>query len=301
MFGILNINKRSGLTSRQVVNHVQRLVRPAKAGHAGTLDPLASGVLVVCVGPATRLIEYVQRPLKRYRAAFLLGRSSDTEDIEGNVVHLKRPRRPERSEILAAIPEFVGTVAQRPPAYSALKVAGQRAYEMARRGEPVALKERSIHVARIDLVSYDYPELHLEIECGTGTYVRSLGRDLAVALGTAAVMSELTRTAIGAFRLDDACSLEQLDADSLLDRLLPPIQVFGDVRAEKLSDAELRNVRNGRVVCRPGHERTGEVPAVDEHGSLVAVLVAKDPDWLRPKRVFHVGELGDPTDDGVQG
>src|SRR6476661_7210859 len=131
MFSLLNLCKPAGITSRDVVNRVQRLVKPHKVGHAGTLDPLAIGVLVVCLGPATRLIEYVQRMPKRYHGTFLLGRESDTEDIEGTVRERSDPPVPSRSEIEALIPRFLGDIEQRPPAYPALKVGGRRAYDLA--------------------------------------------------------------------------------------------------------------------------------------------------------------------------
>ena len=193
MFGLLNINKPSGITSRRVVDRVARLVKPLKAGHAGTLDPLASGVLVVCVGQATRLIEYVQRMPKRYRATFLLGRSSPTEDVEGEVSELAGAPEPSRAQIEQAAQGMLGQLAQRPPAFSAIKVAGRRSYDLARAGQAVELEPRTITVYGIDLIAYRYPELELDIRCGSGTYVRTLGRELAERLGSCAVMS-LERT-----------------------------------------------------------------------------------------------------------
>src|SRR5262245_35406014 len=200
MFGLLNIDKPAGLTSRDVVSRVQRLVRPQKVGHAGTLDPLATGVLVVAVGPATRLVEYVQRMPKTYQGTFLLGRTSDTEDVEGEVVELDSPPVPTRAEIDAALPRFIGTIEQRPPAYSALKVAGRRAHKLARRGEAVELAPRPVEIHAIELLRYEYPEMELRIDCGSGTYVRSLGRDVAEAVDTGAVMAALRRLAIGPFQ-----------------------------------------------------------------------------------------------------
>ncbi len=147
--GLLNLNKSSGMTSRRAVDIVQRLVRPAKAGHAGTLDPLASGVLVVCVGAATRLIEYVQQMPKHYTGTFLLGRHSPTEDIEGEVTLLDNPPVPSLDAILAAACTLTGTIQQRPPDFSALKVQGRRAYDLARRGETVDLQPRTIVVHSI--------------------------------------------------------------------------------------------------------------------------------------------------------
>ena len=152
--GLLNLNKPGGLTSRRMVDLVQRLALGAKAGHAGTLDPLATGVLVVCVGAATRLIEYVQRMRKSYRATFLLGRHSPTEDIEGEVTFLENPPVPTLAQIHAAAETLTGAIKQRPPAYSALKIEGRRAYAMARKGETVALEARTVEIYRIEVQRY---------------------------------------------------------------------------------------------------------------------------------------------------
>src|SRR5688572_23208926 len=139
LFGILNINKPSGITSRDAVNRVERLTRPVRCGHAGTLDPLASGVLVICVGSATRLVQYVQRMPKRYRATFLLGCQSPTDDVEGEITQFEAANQPTRMQIEAALPSFLGEILQRPPDHSAVKVAGRRAYSLARKGKPVDL------------------------------------------------------------------------------------------------------------------------------------------------------------------
>ncbi|HOM17612.1 MAG TPA: tRNA pseudouridine(55) synthase TruB, partial [Thermoguttaceae bacterium] len=163
--GILNIYKPAGLTSRDVVNQIQRLLRPAKVGHAGTLDPLATGVLVVCVGPATRLIKYVQRMPKEYIGAFLLGRSSPTEDTDGPVTELENPPIPSLDAVETAARKMLGPILQRPPAYSALKVEGRRAYELARQGQHVELPPRPVTIYRLDVLSYNYPELVLRIRC----------------------------------------------------------------------------------------------------------------------------------------
>src|SRR6476659_4427850 len=141
-FGVLNVNKPRGMTSRDAVNRVERLVRPAKAGHAGTLDPLATGVLVICVGQATRLIRFVQRMRKQYRATFLLGRQSETDDLEGEVIEIPNATQPPRAALDLALTQFVGDIEQRPPAHSAIKIDGRRAYRLARRGKAVELAAR---------------------------------------------------------------------------------------------------------------------------------------------------------------
>src|SRR4029079_11673577 len=229
MFCLLNVDKPAGITSRDVVNRVQRLVRPHKVGHAGTLDPLATGVLIVAIGPATRLVEYVQRMPKTYQGTFLVGRVSDTEDVDGDAVDLPHAAIPKREGILAAIPRFVGTIEQRPPAYSALKVAGRPAYKLARRGEAVDLAPRPVEIISIDLIRYDYPELELRVQCGGGTYIRSLGRDLAESLGSGAVMSALRRLAIGPFNAAQGIAIDQLDGPTIGASLLPPLLALGEL------------------------------------------------------------------------
>ncbi|HEX2475883.1 MAG TPA: tRNA pseudouridine(55) synthase TruB, partial [Lacipirellulaceae bacterium] len=223
LFGILSINKPSGCTSRDVVNRVERVVCPAKAGHAGTLDPLASGVLVICVGKATRLIQYVQQLQKQYLATFLLGHYSDTDDAEGEVCALSDAPIPHRVQVEQVLPRFLGDIQQRPPAYSAIKSGGRRAYQLARQGSAPELAARAVTIHSIRVERYDYPELMLTIECGSGTYVRALGRDIAAALGTAAVMTALRRTAIGQFCVEDAIALENLSLESLPKRLESPL------------------------------------------------------------------------------
>jgi len=286
LHGVLNIKKPGGVTSRWVVDQVQRLVRPAKAGHAGTLDPLATGVLVVCVGQATRLIEYVQRGRKRYTGTFLLGRSSPTEDVESEVALLVDPPIPSREGLTQAAEALVGTIEQRPPAYSALKVEGRRAYDLARAGEEVKLAPRQIDIHRLEIVSYEYPELTLEIECGGGTYVRSLGRDLARALGSDAVMSALVRTAIGGFRLDDSIDVEQLTRTNVAESLLPPLAAVGELPALELSAEEIKRITHGLSIRRPTPSAEDEWAALDSAGRLLAILARRPDGALGPSRVF---------------
>ena len=289
-FHLLNLNKPSGVTSRRVVDQIQRLIRPAKTGHAGTLDPLASGVLVVSLGQATRLIEYVQRMRKQYTGTFLLGRSSPTEDIEGNVVELANPPRPDLAQIIAAAGRLTGEIMQRPPAFSALKVGGRRAYDLARRGEDVQLEPRPITIHRLDVVRYDYPELVLDIECSSGTYVRSLGRDLAESLGTAAVMSALVRTAIGEFRLEDACNADDLTRENLAQYLLPGVRAVADLPVVQITGDEQKALAAGLFIelsetrLSPAH---AEAAALDAQGQVVALIGPTAGRW-RPLRNFAI-------------
>lgn len=283
MFGVLNLYKPAGWSSRDAVNRVQRLVRPAKAGHAGTLDPIAEGVLVVCVGPATRLIEYVQQAAKQYRATFLLGRSSASDDIETEIDEAPAARPPTLQEIEAALPGFRGVIRQRPPAYSAIKVDGQRAYKLARRGDAVELAAREVEVYALSIARYDYPELVLEICCSGGVYVRSLGRDLAAAAGTCAVMSALVRTAVGDYRIADAIDPRGMDAGRLQAGLLSPLTAVHGLPQLVLTPGQLEQIHLGGLI-EAAFDRP--VAAVDEHGRLVAILKPARSGLLRPSPNF---------------
>ncbi len=290
MFGILNLNKPAGWTSRDVVNRVQRLVRPTKVGHAGTLDPLATGVLVVCLGPATRLIPYVQEMPKVYQATFLLGCTSDSDDTETEVRPLTNPLQPTRAEINQKLPDFLGRISQRPPAYSAIKIQGQRAYKLARRGQLVKLQARPVEIYGLEITAYSYPTLKMTIRCGTGTYVRSLGRDLAQSLGTAAVMSALTRTAIGEFLAKDAGAVEPLNELDIASRLHPASCAVNHLPQVTLDAKQIEEIRHGRMVqafSRSVKEPPPlEVAAMDENGQLVAILREKQAGMLGPVRNF---------------
>jgi len=300
LFGVLNVNKPSGLTSYEVVDHVVRLTTPARSGHAGTLDPLATGVLVICVGKATRLIQYIQRMRKYYHATFLLGQSSDTDDIDGHVVEISGAIVPSRQMIDQAAANFLGEIEQRPPAYSAVKLSGQRAYQLARAGQPPQLPPRRVVIHRLVVVRYQYPVLELEIDCGSGTYVRSLGRDLAAMLGTACVLSQLERTAIGHFHVADAVALDDLTADTLAQHLQPALAAVVDLPRVELSATQLTEIRHGRpisinstkILPTTSTRASGEASmqeewaALDSVGRLVAILRERIAGQLWPVANF---------------
>ena len=281
MFGFLNIHKPMGKTSRDAVNHIQRMVRPIKVGHGGTLDPLATGVLVVAMGPATRLIEYVQAQPKTYRGTFRLGESSNTEDLEGEIKVLTEPPIPSRQDIERVRPTFVGSIRQIPPAYSAIKIDGKRAYKLARQGSELELSARTIEIYDLEVLSYEYPHLELEIRCGSGTYIRSLGRDFARALGTEAVMTSLVRTSIGDFRLEDALNLESLQPEALPPSLIQPDRALASHATITLDPTQLRQLQNGRPVGLPQisqNESSGPL-AFDEQQRLQAILRPTERGW----------------------
>ncbi len=248
MFGILNVDKPKGMTSRDVVNVVQRMIRPVKVGHAGTLDPLATGVLVLLVGRATRLSEYIQSVSKTYVGTFELGKVSDTEDIEGEVTKRDVFAVPNMETVKAVVASLLGVQQQMPPAFSALKVNGKRAYDLARNREKVELKTREIQVFQIEVVAYEYPVLTIEIKCSSGTYIRSLGRDIGEALQTGAVMTDLQRTSIGAFKIGQAVAPEFDSAGAVEMLLRNPLEILSGFHATVLEEQQQRELYHGRPV-----------------------------------------------------
>lgn len=295
MFGILNINKPSGWTSRDVVNRVHRFVRPAKAGHAGTLDPLATGVLIVAVGRATRLVEYAHRLPKFYRATFQLGRRSPSDDVDTEVEAIERAPIPSAEQLKAVLADFTGIIQQRPPAYSAVHVAGQRSYKLARRGEIVELEPRPVKIYSLKLIRYEYPELVLEVCCGSGTYVRSLGRDVSESLQTAAVMSALERTRIGDLDVSTAVGVDEIEG-RLDEVLLPARHLVGALTSVSLSDEEVIELHHGRTIAyeesriqsaRWSDEHSAaETVGVDQAGRVVSILQADSSGRFSPVRNF---------------
>lgn len=296
LFGVLNINKAAGCTSRDVVNTVQRLIRPEKCGHAGTLDPMATGVLLVCVGPATRLTTLVQESSKTYVAEFTLGITSDTDDSTGTILTTIDPaQRPAASVIDAHLQQMTGTVLQTPPAYSAVHVNGQRAYKLARSGETVDISARPVQIHTMRLLSYDWPRLEVEIDCGSGTYVRSIARDLGQTLGCGGLMSRLERTRIGGFDVRSAIPIEDVTKDRLPGQLCPAIELVRHLIQYSCSETDLIELRHGRII-RPRPDGFSSNPS-DNLEQPVALIHAPSQqllalaEWtseqtLQPRTVF---------------
>jgi tRNA pseudouridine55 synthase len=209
MNGLLVIDKAGGMTSRDVVNRVQRwLPKGTKVGHTGTLDPLATGVLVVCVGAATRLADLVQGMGKSYRSRFRLGARSDTDDADGTVTPVSGVTPPTGEQVRAALETFVGQIEQLPPTYSALKLGGKRAHDLARRGKEVSLTPRTVRVDAVRLLGYDWPFVDVEVDCGKGTYIRSIARDLGEKLGCGGLVETLRRTRVGPFTAEQGIGVD---------------------------------------------------------------------------------------------
>lgn len=289
-FGILNLYKPAGWSSRKAVDHVKKLVRGAKIGHAGTLDPLAEGVLVICLGPATRLVPYLHELSKTYRAKFLLGRSSPTDDVEGELQIIAEAPELSRRQIESALPQFEGEIQQVPPLFSAVKLKGQRAYKLARRGETADLPSRTVHVDSIRLLAWETPQLELEIVCGSGTYIRSIGRDLARSLGSSGVMSGLIRTRIGPFTAADAVRPEDITPQSLPSLVLPPQSALVGLSALVASPEMLERLPRGRpALCPPDVDAADgdEIAVLDSEQRLILIATVSDRGrLLLPTLVF---------------
>jgi tRNA pseudouridine55 synthase len=295
--GWLILDKPVGVTSTQAVSKARWLYQAKKAGHAGTLDPLASGVLPIAFGEATKTVPFVMDGEKEYVFEVLWGVETDTDDAEGRPVATSE-HRPSREAILAALPAFRGQVTQIPPKFSALKIEGERAYDIAREGGDVMLEPRIVEVSRLDLVDQPAPDRAVfEADCGKGTYVRAIARDLGRALGTRAHIVALRRTAVGPFSEDDAVSLDELERlrageagdKDIAQALLPVETALDDIPALAVNRAEAARLLNGQPVLLRGRDAPtfrGPV-SVTTDGALIA-LGEIDRGELHPRRIFHL-------------
>jgi tRNA pseudouridine55 synthase len=287
--GLLAVDKPQGMTSRAVVDQAQRwFPRGTRIGHTGTLDPLATGVLVLCVGMATRLTEYVQAMAKTYRAGVLLGARSDTDDAEGKLTPVAVEQPPDRAIVEKIVAEFIGELPQVPPAYSAAKVTGRRAYDLARHGEAVSLGARSVRIDAIHVLAYTYPRLEIEVRCGKGTYIRSLARDLGERLGCGGLIESLRRTHVGPFRAEDALCPNS-DAATARAALLPLAAAVTELPRVSLPAEEIRRLRSGQAVSLAGVDVPGDamdVAVFDTTGELAAVGKVHPGRTLRPAKVL---------------
>lgn len=281
MFGFVNVNKPKNRTSRSAVNAILKFVKPGRVGHAGTLDPLATGVLVVCVGPATRLTKFVQAMPKTYVANFRLGFESDTEDIYGDVKEILNANTVSQDEMEKVLPDFTGTIQQLPPKFSALKVQGKRAYDLARAGKEVVLEPRPVEIHSLKVTCFDFPNFQLEIQCGSGTYVRSLGRDIGQRLGSGAIMTGLERTAIGGFRSSEGISIDDLSRDFIEQNLVPPQIGIPDFPQVRVLNDQIQKFINGHA-WEDETLKSDEVFAIDESNRLLTLLRKRKPGFYTP-------------------
>lgn len=259
--GWVNLDKPDGLTSTQAIGKIRRILNPQKIGHAGTLDPLATGVLPIALGEATKTIPYCQDRIKKYSFAICWGAQRDTDDAEGEVTATSAVR-PSYSDIEAVLDHFVGDIEQIPPRYSAIKIDGQRAYDLARSGHDTEMKSRRVYIESLGLIRAEKDHACFECICGKGTYMRSLARDIALSLGTVGHISALRREAVGNLTTENTISLEKLEELShsapLAELLLPVETVLDDIPALTLNQTEATRLKNGQklsFISRPDVER----------------------------------------------
>lgn len=296
--GWIALDKPLGLTSTQALGRVRRILNPAKIGHGGTLDPLATGILPIALGEATKTIPYIQDHLKTYLFTVTWGEQRSTDDAEGEVIATSL-HRPNADAIQAALPRFMGEIEQTPPQFSAIKVNGERAYDIARDGDIVELKSRPVYIDSLTLLAARDGEADFRCVCGKGTYIRSLGRDLALVLGSVGYISALRREKVGPMGPENAISLEKLEeiGDSAL---LPVDSVLDGIPALDLTQQEAARLRNGQVlsfISRPDVERLKSI-MLDLHADDTTLLVryngqpvalaALEGIDLHPLRIFNL-------------
>jgi len=285
--GILNIDKPRGLTSHDVVDRVRRLAKQRRVGHAGTLDPLATGVLILCLGRATRIVEYLSESPKAYRATIRFGLVTDTWDLEGEVIEEREWQGLSLAEIQQVLPQFQGTIEQVPPMYSALKHQGKPLYKLARQGITIARKPRRVEIYRLSILDWCPPELVLEVECSKGTYIRSLAYELGQALGVGGCLVGLVRTAVGPFRLEDAVALSTLEeAKDWRRYLLPMDRALIGLPAVVLDEETARRLRFGQSIALGDAPEGHLLRAYDPAERLIAILEATASGLWKPQKVL---------------
>ncbi|MBP3346976.1 MAG: tRNA pseudouridine(55) synthase TruB [Alphaproteobacteria bacterium] len=291
--GWLIVDKPRGMGSTDVVNMTRRMFKAKKNGHAGTLDPFATGVLPVAFGEATKLLPLVTDGRKEYEFVLQWGAETNTGDSEGEIVS-RCEKVPSREDILAVLPQFIGEITQVPPAFSAIKINGQRAYDLARKGEDVAVPERKVEIYTLELLE-ELPgcQARFRVVCSKGTYVRALGRDLARKLGTFGYLQELRRTKCGKFSLEDTILLENLKkvvhTDALKEFLLPLITSLRDIAVLAVSEADAAKLRLGQGLSPKNYDidNLKDKQAVAVFEGSPAAIVRIDERKISPVRVFN--------------
>lgn len=300
--GWINLNKPAGIGSTQALAIVRRALNAQKAGHGGTLDPLADGILPIALGEATKTVNYAMDSLKTYRFTVAWGEQRSTDDAEGEVIATS-DKRPSEDDIQAILPDFTGDIDQIPPQFSAVKVDGERAYDIARDGEEVALKPRSVYIERLDITRHSDDTTTFECTCGKGAYIRSLARDMAEALGTKGYISALSRTAVGPMSLENAISLdffkEMPDNTRIEDIVLPLETVLDDIPALALREQEASRLKHGNplsFIAKPDMQRLSmigiepgepETALATYEGRPLALIEVDGPE-IRALRVLNL-------------
>lgn len=271
MFGFLNVNKPKGITSHDVVARIRKVAQIKQVGHTGTLDPFAEGVLPICIGKSTRLIEYLEDD-KEYLATVQFGKNTDSYDIDGQVTETFS-KRITREDLEKILPCFRGEIFQKPPIYSAIKVNGKKLYDYARKGEKVEIKERQVTISKLELVDFNetLQSANLRIGCTKGTYIRSIAFDIGQKLNCGAFLSGLTRTKAGAFTIEKATSLDNLaDLDVLKKNIINPIEVLHQPKYE-LSEEEREKVSHGMSIPVKNKTKISDIVFLIYSGKIYAV------------------------------
>ena len=283
MFGIVLIDKPLEFSSHDVVAKLRRRFNTKRIGHAGTLDPMATGLLVVAVGPATRFLQYLPLEPKVYRAVIRFGIETDSYDSEGDIVAEKPVPIDLAAQVREIIPTFLGLQDQVPPMYSAVKVKGQPLYKYAREGIEIERKSRTIHIERMDILAMGETTVEVEIECSGGTYVRTIAHDLGQRVGCGAYLQSLVRTSVGRFDLENAKTIEEVSTDDLI-----PLKIaLQPMKIRMLSDLETMRVRNGGSVANLSGV-TDEFAALAEPSGEVISVAAVQGNVLQPECVIPI-------------
>jgi len=302
--GWVNLHKPVGITSTQALSIVKRALNPQKAGHAGTLDPLASGILPIALGEATKTVPYVQDSIKTYNFTVTWGEQRTTDDAEGEAVATS-DKRPTKAQVESLLPSFHGEIEQTPPQFSAIKVDGNRAYDLARDGEEFELKSRIVYIESLELVSHSESATAFTCVCGKGTYVRSLARDMGLKLGCFGYISLLERASVGPFTLENAISLDifrQNDDKPSPEQVLLPLQTaLDDIPVLALREQEAARLKNGNglvFLSKPDLDRMDQagiewgnkiiVTALATYNKKAIALVEVEGPELHPIRIFNV-------------
>lgn len=293
--GWVNVDKPLGVTSTQVVGRVRRYFNAQKAGHAGTLDPLASGILPIALGDATKTVPFMMDAVKAYRVTVIWGEHRDTCDAEGDVTATS-DHRPTQADILQALPNFTGIIDQTPPRFSAIKIDGKRAYDLARAGAEFTVKSRKVRIDTIILTECDADSVTLDVICGKGTYIRSLARDLARVLGTQGYVGKLRRLRVGPFLESGSFSLDVLEqlchTGGVLEALRPVETALDDIPVCATTQEDVENLKHGRAIVPPVifmTQQSGIIPDIvlaKYEGKAIALCREKDG-FLAPFRVFQ--------------
>lgn len=287
--GVLSIDKPAGLTSHDVVARVRFVSGIRRVGHTGTLDPLATGLLIVCLGRATRLAEFLTGQKKEYLATIRLGRVTNTFDAEGTIV-AEKPVNVSKIQLLAALDQFRGKIKQIPPMYSAVKVDGQPLYRRARQGKVIDRPAREVTIFELDLLSWQSPDVQVRLVCSSGTYVRVIAHDLGQSLGCGAYLMGLRRTAVGNHSVETAIPLADLQKPGWQDNLQPSDMAVSHLPDVVLAEEEAVSLYHGQRVLHHSESIESLVRAYDENGRFVGILTGDERYWSAKKILYQPGE-----------